>query len=38
MLVVVIEPLADLLVLAGAKLLHGLKGRGLVERRLFEAA
>lgn len=43
MLVVVIEPLADLLVLAGAKLLHGLtgrdaKGKGLVERRLFEAA
>ncbi|PWR21024.1 energy-coupling factor ABC transporter permease [Zavarzinia compransoris] len=38
LLVIAIEPLADLLVLAGAKALHGLRGRGIVERRLYEAA
>ena len=38
MLVVLIEPLADLAVLAGAKTLRGLAGTGLVTRRLFAAA
>lgn len=38
MLVIVIEPLADLAVLAGAKALSGLKGTPLVERRLYSAA
>ncbi len=38
MLVILVEPLVDLAVLAAAKALHGLKGNGLVERRLFEAA
>lgn len=37
-LVIVIEPLADLAVLALAKTLHGLKGSGLVTPRLHEAA
>jgi ABC-type Co2+ transport system permease subunit len=38
MLVVVIEPLADLAVLAGAKALRGLNGSGLVTPRLYNAA
>jgi ABC-type Co2+ transport system permease subunit len=38
MLVIAIEPLVDLAVLAGAKLLAGLGRSGLVERRLFETA
>lgn len=38
MLVIVIEPLADLAVLAAAKALHGLKTSPLVERRLYNAA
>ncbi|ODN69146.1 energy-coupling factor ABC transporter permease [Methylobrevis pamukkalensis] len=38
MLVVVIEPLADLAVLAAAKTLHGLKGSPVVETRLYQAA
>jgi hypothetical protein len=36
MLVILVEPLVDLAVLAGAKLLHGLRGSLLVERRLFD--
>ncbi|QCO57863.1 hypothetical protein EOK75_19625 (plasmid) [Pseudorhodobacter turbinis] len=35
MLVVLIEPLADLAVLAGAKSLHGLKGSPLLTNRLY---
>ena len=38
MMVVLIEPLADLAVLAGAKSLRGAKDSGLVTRRLFHAA
>lgn len=38
MLVVVIEPLVDLLVLAGAKTLRGLNGSGFVTPRLHNAA
>ncbi len=38
MLVVLGEPLADLAVLAGAKVLHGLKGTPVVQQRLYEAA
>ncbi len=38
MMVVLIEPLADLAVLAAAKSLHGLRGSPLVTRRLFKAA
>jgi hypothetical protein len=38
MLVVLIEPLADLAVLAGAKSLRGLRRSGLVTERLFNAA
>lgn len=38
MLVIVVEPLVDLAVLAGAKLLNGLRGSFLVERRLYDAA
>ncbi len=38
MLVIIVEPLVDLVVLAAAKALHGLKGNGLVERRLYETA
>ncbi|MCX5516170.1 cobalt transporter [Kaistia algarum] len=38
MLVILIEPLVDLVVLAAAKALHGLKGNGLFERRLYETA
>lgn len=38
MLVIVIEPVADLLVLAGAKSLRGLNGSGLVTPRLHNAA
>ncbi|PIV73324.1 MAG: hypothetical protein COW55_13455 [Rhodobacteraceae bacterium CG17_big_fil_post_rev_8_21_14_2_50_65_11] len=38
MLVVLIEPVADLAVLAGAKALRGPKGSGLVNPRVFEAA
>ncbi|MFN4283951.1 MAG: energy-coupling factor ABC transporter permease [Alphaproteobacteria bacterium] len=38
MLVVVVEPLADLAVLAGAKTLHRLRGSAYVERRLYHAA
>jgi ABC-type Co2+ transport system permease subunit len=38
MLVVVIEPLVDLAVLAGAKSLRGLRGSGLVTSRLYAAA
>lgn len=38
MLVIVVEPLADLAVLAGAKTIDGLKGSVLVDRRLYHAA
>jgi hypothetical protein len=38
MLVIVVEPLVDLAVLAAAKGLRALRGSGLVERRLYEAA
>ncbi len=38
MVVVLIEPLADLAVLAAAKLLHRWRDSGLLERRLFGAA
>lgn len=38
MLVVVVEPLADLAVLAIAKALHRLRGSVLVDRRLYDAA
>ena len=38
MLVVVLEPLVDLAVLAGAKALHQLKGSMALEKRLYEAA
>ncbi len=38
MMVVLIEPLVDLAVLAGAKSLKGLKGSGLVSDRLYTAA
>lgn len=38
MLVIIVEPLADLAVLAIAKALHVLKGSLLVERRLYSAA
>ncbi|MFB2594751.1 energy-coupling factor ABC transporter permease [Paracoccus sp. p4-l81] len=37
MLVVLIEPIADLAVLAGAKALNGLRGSGLVTPRLYDA-
>ena len=35
MLVIIVEPLADLAVLAGAKTIHALRGSPLVERRLY---
>ena len=38
MLVIIIEPLVDLLVLAGAKLVHGIRGSLMVDRRLYDAA
>ncbi len=38
MLVILVEPLADLAVLAAAKTLKGLSGSGLVTRRLFASA
>jgi ABC-type Co2+ transport system permease subunit len=38
MLVIVVEPLVDLAVLAGAKTLYRLKSSGLFERRLYEPA
>ncbi|MBT0955841.1 energy-coupling factor ABC transporter permease [Alphaproteobacteria bacterium KMM 3653] len=38
MLVVIVEPLADLAVLAGAKSLRGLKGSAFVTPRLYNAA
>jgi hypothetical protein len=38
MMVVLIEPLVDLAVLAGAKSLKGLKGSGLVNPRVYDAA
>ncbi|WP_323041595.1 energy-coupling factor ABC transporter permease [Gemmobacter sp.] len=38
MLVILLEPLVDLAVLAGAKALRGLAGSGLVTRRLHNAA
>lgn len=38
MLVVVLEPLVDLAVLAGAKALHQFKGSMALEKRLYEAA
>ncbi|MCS0501203.1 energy-coupling factor ABC transporter permease [Ancylobacter mangrovi] len=38
MLVIIIEPLVDLAVLAGAKALNGLKGSALLERRLYDPA
>lgn len=38
MLVILLEPLVDLAVLAGAKSLRGLAGSGLVTRRLYAAA
>jgi len=38
MSVVILEPLLDLAVLAGAKATHRLRGSALVERRLYQAA
>lgn len=38
MSVIIIEPLVDLGVLAGAKALHGLRGSALVNQRLYTAA
>ncbi|WDH50740.1 energy-coupling factor ABC transporter permease [Pseudomonas chlororaphis] len=38
MTVVTLEPLLDLVVLAGAKATHRLRGSALVERRLYQAA
>lgn len=38
LLVITVEPIIDLLVLAGAKFLHGLKNSGLFTRRLFASA
>ncbi len=38
MLVIIVEPLVDLAVLAGAKLLYGLKNSAVVEKRLYVAA
>jgi len=38
MTVIILEPLVDLAVLAGAKMLYGLKDSGLVEKRLYSAA
>lgn len=38
MLVILVEPLVDLAVLAGAKGLRSLKGSAILERRLYEAA
>ena len=38
MLVIIVEPLADLAVLWAAKFLHGMRGSSLVERRLYHAA
>jgi hypothetical protein len=38
MLVIIVEPLVDLAVLAGAKTLDQLRGSALLERRLYEAA
>ncbi|WP_134724770.1 energy-coupling factor ABC transporter permease [Paracoccus luteus] len=38
MLVIVVEPLADLAVLAAAKAMHGLRGSGLVTNRLHSPA
>jgi hypothetical protein len=38
MLVIVIEPLADLVVLGAAKALHRLRGSMVVENRLFDPA
>jgi len=38
MLVILVEPLVDLAVLAAAKLLNGMKGSPLIERRLYEPA
>jgi hypothetical protein len=38
MTVIILEPLVDLAVLAGAKLLYGLKDSGMVEKRLYSAA
>lgn len=38
MMVVLIEPLVDLAVLAGAKSLRGLKGSGLINPRVYDAA
>ncbi len=37
MLVVIVEPLADLAVLAAAKALRGLRGSALVTPRLYDA-
>ncbi len=38
MTVIIVEPLVDLAALAGAKMLHDLKGSAFVERRLYLAA
>lgn len=38
MLVIIVEPLADLAVLAAAKAMHALKGSALVNQRLYHAA
>jgi len=38
MLVIIVEPLADLAVLAAAKAIHALRGSPLVERRLYHPA
>jgi ABC-type Co2+ transport system permease subunit len=38
MLVIIVEPLADLAVLAAAKAIHVLRGSAFIERRLYSAA
>ncbi|WP_255605342.1 hypothetical protein [Mycolicibacterium xanthum] len=38
LLVIVVEPLADLAVLAGAKGMHRLKGGAIWDRRLYHPA
>jgi hypothetical protein len=38
MLVIIVEPLADLAVLAAVKTIHRLRGSLLVEQRLFDSA
>jgi hypothetical protein len=38
MLVIIVEPLADLLVLAAAKAINALRGSAFIERRLYHPA